>query len=99
MELKIVRVWGETNSNTISRVELVASATEGEYTATQERDVWLNNDENAISWNDATEEVVMSRVINEIGEQDMKMMAWQLDSRINEQKNPQFMIGLPWKSS
>jgi len=99
MELKIVRVWGETNSNNISRVELVASSTEGEYTATMERDVWLNNGENAISWDDATEEVVMSRVINEIGEQDMKMLAWQLDSRINEQKNPQFMIGLPWKSS
>ena len=101
MELKIVRVWGETNTNNISRVELVASATEGEYTATLERDVWINNSEDkiAISWDNATEEIVKSRVINEIGEQEMKMIAWQLDSKINAQKNPQFMIGLPWKSS
>ena len=101
MELKIVRVWGETITNNISRVELVASATEGEYTATLERDVWINNSEDkiAISWDNATEEIVKSRVINEIGEQEMKMIAWQLDSKINEQTNPQFMKGLPWKAS
>lgn len=101
MELKIVRVWGDTNTNNITRVEIAASATEGEYTASLDRDVWLNNGEGtvAISWDDAAEETVKARVINEIGEKDMKMLAWQLDTKINEQKNPQFMIGIPWKSS
>ena len=101
MELKIVRVWGDTNSNNITRVELAASATEGEYTASLERDVYLDNGEGkvAVSWDDATEEIVKARIINEIGEKGMKTMAWQLDSKINEQKNPQFMVGLPWKSS
>ncbi len=97
MNWKIDEVWGDYFSGKVTRIDITATSTEGEYTASESRSAWCPETE--VDYEGLTEEVALDLVKTSISEQEWKMLAYQLDTKINEMKNPNYLIGIPWKQS
>jgi len=97
MNWKIDEVWGDYFSGKVTRIDITATSTEGEYTASESRSAWCHETE--VDYEGLTEEAALDLVKTSIDEQEWKMLAYQLDTMINEMKNPNYLIGIPWKQS
>ena len=71
-------------------------ASEQEFTASEDRNVFITD---GPDWEGLTEEVSLAAAKEAIGEFELDMLEYNLDTRINEQKNPVYIVGLPWTQS
>ena len=97
MDWKIDNVWSDAYSGKVSRMDVIVSSVEGEYSASEPRSIWMHDVDT--DYEGLTEEKALEAAKNALGEHETKMLAYNLDTKINEMKNPQFVIGLPWKQS
>ena len=80
----------------LNRVDVRVHASEQEFTASEDRNVFITD---GPDWEGLTEEVALAAAKEAIGEFELEMLEYNLDTRINEQKNPVYIVGLPWTQS
>ena len=96
MKWEIIKAWGDKQTQKLNRVDVRVHASEQEFTASEDRNVF-NTD--GPDWEGLTEEVALAAAKEAIGEFELEMLEYNLDTRINEQKNPVYIVGLPWTQS
>ena len=97
MKWEIDNVWGDVFSKKVSRIDVTVTSVEGAYSASEARSVWVELQDT--DYETLTEEKALETVKNALSEQEIKVLAYSLDTKINEMKNPQFIVGLPWTQS
>ena len=96
MDWEITRAWGDKTTLKLNRVDVRVSAVEQEFSASEDRTIFIPE---GPDWEGLTEEVALAAAKEAMGEFEMDMLVYNVDSRINEQKNPIYVVGLPWKQS
>ena len=96
MDWEITKAWADKQTQTLNRVDVRVSAVEQEFSASEDRTIFIPN---GPDWEGLTEEAALAAAKEAMGEFEMDMLVYNLDTRINEQKNPVYIVGLPWKQS
>ncbi len=96
MKWEIIKAWGDKQTQKLNRVDVRVHASEQEFTASEDRNVFITD---GPDWEGLTEEVALAAAKEAIGEFELEMLEYNLDTRINEQKNPVYIVGLPWTQS
>ena len=96
MKWEIIKAWGDKQTQKLNRVDVRVHASEQEFTASEDRNVFITD---GPDWEGLTEEVALAAAKEAIGEFELEMLEYNLDTRINEQKNPVYIVGLPWTHS
>ena len=96
MKWEIIKAWGDKQTQKLNRVDVRVHASEQEFTASEDRNVFITD---GPDWEGLKEEVALAAAKEAIGEFELEMLEYNLDTRINEQKNPVYIVGLPWTQS
>ena len=96
MKWEIIKAWGDKQTQKLNRVDVRVHASEQEFTASEDRNVFITD---GPDWEGLTEEVALAAAKEAMGEFELEMLEYNLDTRINEQKNPIYIVGLPWTQS
>lgn len=97
MKWEIIKAWGDKQTQKLNRVDVRVHASEQEFTASEDRTIFMP--EEGPEWEGLTEEVALAAAKEALGEFELDMLEYNLDTRINEQKNPIYIVGLPWTQS
>ena len=97
MDWEIIRAWGDKQTQKLNRLDVRITAVEQEFMASEERAIYIGDE--GPDWEGVTEEAALAAAKSAIGQFELDMLEYNLDTRINEQKNPVYVIGLPWKQS
>lgn len=96
MKWEIFKAWGDKQTQKLNRVDVRIHASEQEFTASEDRNIFITD---GPDWEGLTEEVALAAAKEAMGEFELEMLEYNLDTRINEQKNPIYIVGLPWTQS
>ena len=96
MKWEIIKAWGDKQTQKLNRVDVRVHASEQEFTASEDRNIFIPE---GPDWEGLTEEVALAAAKEAMGEFELDMLEYNLDTRINEQKNPIYIVGLPWTQS
>ncbi len=96
MKWEIFKAWGDKQTQKLTRVDVRIHASEQEFTASEDRNIFITD---GPDWEGLTEEVALAAAKEAMGEFELEMLEYNLDTRINEQKNPIYIVGLPWTQS
>ena len=97
MDWEIIRAWGDKQTQRLNRLDVRITAVEQEFSGSEVGAIYIGDA--GPDWEGLTEEVALAAAKSAMGEFELDMLEYNLDTRINEQKNPVYIIGLPWTQS
>ena len=79
MKWEIIKAWGDKQTQKLNRVDVRVHASEQEFTASEDRNVFITD---GPDWEGLTEEVALAAAKEAIGEFELEMLEYNLDTRI-----------------